>query len=329
MSHEVQVGDVLDDRFDIIDVISRGGMASIFRGNDRKTGRPVALKVPYMQFESDPGFFTRFQREEAIGRTLDHPSIVRFIAAEDKSRPYIAMELLEGQTLRVLLHGQRRLPVPRALDIAGRICDALDHMHNRKVIHRDLKPENVMLCKDDSIRILDMGIAGAPGRRRLTFTGFSPAMGTPDYMAPEQVRGKRGDERTDIYGLGAMLYEMVTGSTPFEGLDPFMKMNARLEGDPVAPRNINPDIPPAVEEIILHAMERNPYDRYPDARAMKAELDAPETVPLTGRHERLKPPVLWRTRWRMIRLVVLAVLLPIIAFGVLWLVSRHPWMNSN
>ena len=164
-------------------------------------------------------------------------------------------------------------------------------MHKKNVIHRDLKPENVMLCNDGSLRIMDFGIAKAAGLRRLTFTGFSPVMGTPDYMAPEQVKGKRGDERTDIYSLGAMLYEMVTGAVPFEGANPYIIMNSRLTGDPPAPRKVHSDIPPQVEEIILHAMERNPAERYPSAAAMKAELDDPEKVELTGRCDRLTAAV--------------------------------------
>jgi len=150
--------------------------------------------------------------------------------------------------------------------------------------------------------------------RRLTFTGFTPAMGTPDYMAPEQVKGRRGDERTDIYSLGAMLYEMTTGVVPFEGSNPFIVMNARLTGDPVAPRKVNPEISEELEEIILHAMEREPHRRYPSAAAMKAELDNPESVKLTGRHHALRSPKLWKTRWRGARLIVVSALFPILVF---------------
>jgi serine/threonine-protein kinase len=191
------------------------------------------------------------------------------------------------------------------------------------VVHRDLKPENIMLCPDGSLRIMDFGIAKAAGLRRLTFAGFSSSMGTPDYMAPEQVKGKRGDERTDLYSLGAMLYEMVTGAPPFEGANPYMIMNARLVGDPVAPRKRNPDIPPQVEEIILHALEQNPNDRYPSAAAMKADLDAPEAVEVTGRAERLRPPAVWRTRWRTARLVVIGMLIPVVVFGLLYVFFHY------
>jgi serine/threonine-protein kinase len=325
MSSEIQVGQVLDNRFHITGVISRSGMASIFKAVDMKTGKAVAIKAPFMQFESDPGFFSRFEREEAIGKALNHPYILHILSIDEKSRPYIAMEYLEGQTLRQLLRSVRPLPEHDALRIAGKILEALEYMHKNGVVHRDLKPENVMLCSDGSLRIMDFGIAKAAGMRRLTFTGLSQAMGTPDYMAPEQVKGKRGDERTDIYSLGAMLYEMVTGQAPFEGANPYMIMNARLTGDPVAPRKVNPQISAPVEEIILHAMERNPYDRYPSAAAMKVELDHPETVALTGRHERLKPPVLWRTKWRMVRTVVIALLIPVVVFGLMFLIFQHPW----
>jgi serine/threonine-protein kinase len=323
MSPEMEVGQVLDERFQITDVISRSGMASIFKARDLTSGQDVAVKVPFMQFESDPAFFSRFEREEAIGRTLDHPYILHILAVEDKSRPYIVMELLKGQTLRQVLRSVERLPAEHALDIAARICEALEYLHAKNIIHRDLKPENIMLCDDGSIRVMDFGIAKAVGLRRLTFTGFSAAMGTPDYMAPEQVKGKRGDARTDLYSLGAMLYEMLTGSTPFEGVNPYAIMNARLVGDPVAPRKLNPEISPEVEEIVLHAMEQKPYDRYPTATAMRIELRAPEDVQVTGRCQRLRPPVPWRAGWRTARFILLAVLLPIVIFGLLFLFTRH------
>ncbi len=141
-------------------------------------------------------------------------------------------------------------------------------MHEHGVVHRDLKPQNIMICYDGTIRIMDFGIAKAAEGRRITFTGFTPAVGTPDYMAPEQVKGKRGDARTDIYSLGAMLYEMAVGVTPFEWRESCSSvMNARVTGDPVAPRKRNPKVSPQVEEIILHAMEREPGNRYHFSRS--------------------------------------------------------------
>jgi serine/threonine-protein kinase len=144
-------------------------------------------------------------------------------------------------------------------------------------------------------------------------------MGTPDYMAPEQVKGKRGDRRTDIYSLGAILYELVTGSVPFEGANPFIIMNSRLSGDPVAPRSQNGQISPHVEEIILHAMARNPQERYATAMDMKQELDHPETVQLTGRCDRLVTPNPVSGNLRRYRLVAFCVAIPILIFLVAWL----------
>ena len=322
MSNEVEVGQTLDGRFQITELVSRSGMASIFKGIDLQTGETVALKIPFMQFESDPAFYSRFQREESIGRKLKHPYILRIVPVEEKSRPYIVMEFLQGNTLRSMMQSAGRMPVKDALAITSRICEALEYLHSQEVIHRDLKPENIMLCDDGSIRIMDFGIAKAAGLRRLTFAGFSTSMGTPDYMAPEQVKGKRGDARTDTYSLGVMLYEMVTGATPFEGNNPYAIMNARLIGDPVAPRKHVPELPPEVEEIILHALERQPFDRYPTAAAMKLELDAPEKVQVTGRSERLRPPTMWQGQWQKMRMYVLAMLVPVLFVVILFLLFR-------
>ncbi len=321
---EVKEGDVLDERFLIEQVLSRSGMASIFRAKDLRNGEQVAVKVPFVQREMNAAFFTRFEREEEIGRTLKHPYILRFIQCEGtKSRPYIVTEYLSGCTLSDTLSRVRPLPIPDALRIASQICDALAHMHGRKIIHRDLKPQNIMVCDDGNARIIDFGIAKAGELRQLTFAGFSPTMGTPDYMAPEQVKGRRGDERTDIYSLGAMLYEMVTGSAPFEGQNPFLIMNARLTGDPTAPRKLNAAITPQLEETILHAMARDPDARFQSVQQMKAELDDPASVKVTGRAKDLKEPKPWETRWRGSRLVITSALVPILIFlFFLWL-SRH------
>jgi serine/threonine-protein kinase len=320
--HDLSVGNVLDGRFEITDIIAKSGMASLFKANDRKTGAAVALKVPYLQIESDPAGFDRFRREEEIGLELSHPYILKFIPVENKSRPYLVMEYLEGQTLSELLKNIRPLPEPDAVKIASRIGEALEYLHRKGVVHRDLKPQNIMLCNDGSIRIMDFGIARSQASRRLTFVGFTPAMGTPDYMAPEQVRGSRGDHRTDIYSLGAILYEMTTGEPPFGGDSAYVIMNARVTGDPVAPRKVNPKLTPVLEEIILHAMEREPKRRYQSAADMKRELDDYETVEMTNRCSRLQAPQIWKARFRGLPLILGFVLLQVILFLLLLLYFR-------
>ena len=322
--NEVKPGDILDSRFEIDSVISRSGMATIYKAKDLETKQTVAVKIPHMQMESDAGSFARFQREAEIGELLDHPNILKFIKVPNKSRPYIVTEYLEGKPLSIVLSEVRPLPIRDAVQIASYVCGALAHMHEHKVVHRDLKPQNIMLCNDGSLRIIDFGIAKSMEMRRLTFAGFTPAMGTPDYMAPEQVKGKRGDERTDIYSLGAVLYEMTTGSVPFEGPNPFVVMNSRITGDPIAPRKVNPQISEQLEEIILHAMEREPHKRYQSAAAMKAELDDPESVKVTGRARHLEAPKMWKTRWQGARLIVLSALFPILLFlGALFFTRCH------
>jgi serine/threonine-protein kinase len=319
---QVGPGAILDGRFAIADTISDGGMASIYKARDlQNEGRPVALKIPHPNIEIDVELFSRFQREEQMGASLDHPSILKFIAVKNKSRPYLAMECLEGETLYQVLKKRRALPEPEALSIAARLCDALDYLHARGIVHRDLKPENVMLCRDGSLRLMDFGIALYPQCRRLTFIGFAP--GTPHYMAPERVNGKRGDARTDIYSLGAILYHLLTGVIAFDDADITAIMNARVTGDPVAPRQLNPAISEQAEEILLHAMARDPASRYASAADMKADLANPTEVPLTGRWRRLQPSTRWRRGLRKSRRVILWAVVPVALQVLFFFIAWH------
>jgi serine/threonine protein phosphatase PrpC len=323
MDQDLQPEQVLDGRYRIAERISKSGMASIYRATDLTDGSEVALKVPYMQFESDPTFFSRFQREQEIAQRLNHPSIIRWHADQgvEHSRPYLVMEFLRGQTLGQLMRGLKPMPEADAARIISRVCDAVQYMHDNDVVHRDLKPENIMICDDGSIRLMDFGIAKVAGARRLTFGKFQPAMGTPDFMSPEQVRGARGDGRTDIYSLGAILYEMVTGKPPFEGNNPLTIMNARLSGDPLPPRRHNPAVSAAMEEIILHAMARNPDDRYQTAGAMRHDLDYPAEVEVTGRAERVVPVRPIRVNAR--RLAMLWVAIGVVVIFLIALLLSH------
>jgi len=314
-------GTVLDGRFAITDVVSDGGMAAIFKARDLENGgNTVAVKIPHENVEMDIGLYSRFQREDEIGGELNHPSVLRFYPVANKSRLYIVTEFLTGTTLFHVLRQRRRLPEKEALAIAARICGALQYLHEHGVVHRDLKPENIMLCEDGTLRLMDFGISKGAASRRLTFVGFAP--GTPHYMAPERVNGRRGDGRTDIYSLGAMLYEMLTGTIAFNDDDISVIMNARVAGDPEPPRKLNPEISPQAEEIVLHAMERNPAQRYQTAAEMQAELEAPARVTLSGRRDRLKISTPARRRWRIIRKVAFWTIVPVavqvLLFFLLW-----------
>ena len=187
MIAEPQPGDVVDERFAIMELINRGGMGSVFKAIDVGNGRPVALKFPFFALESHPVFYSRFQREIEIGKALDHPGILKIFDVDRPSRPYLAMEYLEGETLWDRLQRTRPLALEDALRIAKLTCDALDYLQRHRVVHRDLKPTNLMLCRDGSLRIMDFGIAMSALARRLTFAGLTAGVGTVNYMAPEQV----------------------------------------------------------------------------------------------------------------------------------------------
>jgi serine/threonine-protein kinase len=300
-------------------------MASIFKAIDTVDGAAVAIKVPYMQFESDVVFYGRFQREEEVGRRLNHPNIIKVLTPKRKSRMYIAMEYVEGLSLRAMMREPGGMPAEKALDIARQICEAMVYMHSQGVVHRDLKPENILVTNDGMIKIMDFGIALDESARRLTWSGLSSTIGTPDYMAPEQVSGRRGDVRTDIYSLGVILYEMLTGNLPYSGPNVYTVMRAKTAEDPQPPSAFKPDIDPHLEEIVLHAIERSPRDRYASAQDLLEDLRDPSRVEPKGRAQRLHPRSLALQRMRrgivyglfFTSLVGVFVLL-------IWLANRYP-----
>jgi len=298
-------------------------MASIFRGTDMRNGRQVAIKVPHPEVESDPALFDRFQREEEIGKTLDHPGVMKVFVDEDRSQVYMVMEWVDGRPLRKILDEQRKLSPERAVRLTLRILDALEYIHSKGVAHRDLKPENIAVDDNDAIKLIDFGIAASSKSRRLTFAKLSQTMGTPDYISPEQVKGKRGDARSDLYALGIMLYEMLTGKVPFSGANPFLIMNDRLLNNPMPPREIDANITPQLQEIIYRALERDPRNRYPNAHDFAWDLEHQDQVGLSDRMEMHD----WkhrRTPWpKRILFYVSLALIPVVIFLLLLYVAKH------
>jgi len=273
------------DHYLIDSVAARSGMASIFRATDLRSGRRVAIKVPHPEMENDPTFYGRFEREAAIGSDLDHPGVMKVFRAEKRSHLYMVMEWVEGRELRRLLIERGKLPAARAVAITLGICRALDYIHSRGVVHRDLKPENIMVDQDDRTKLIDFGIAGRAGARQLTFGSLAQIMGTPDYIAPEQVNGKAGDARSDLYALGVMLYEMLTGKTPFRGPNPFAVMNDRLVNNPIPPRELDPEISPKLQEVVYRALRRDPGGRYAAAGEFARDLEHLDEVEVFDRPE--------------------------------------------
>ncbi len=270
---DLTVGDHLD-QYLITDVLAKTAMATTFKGHDTEVGAPVCLKVPYLEYESDIVFHERFNREEQIGLRVEHRNIVRALKPRRKSRMYLVTEYVAGTSLRSLIEAGG-LTAERAIDIACQLCEALIDLHTHGIVHRDLKPENVLVAADGTVKVIDFGIALDRTARRLTWAKLSATLGTPDYMAPEQVGGRRGDERCDIYAVGMILYEMLTNRLPFSGSNPFARMRAKTCDEPKPPTYFLPQLDPALSEIIDRSIARDARDRYPSAAGFLERLQQP------------------------------------------------------
>jgi serine/threonine-protein kinase len=310
------------DSYRIVAPVARSGMASIYRAVDTRDNRVVALKIPHPDLEADPILFDRFQREAGIGEKLDHPKVMRVFGGEKRSRIYMVMEWCDGRLLREILD-EGPMPHQRAIGIAVGVLDALEYIHANGVVHRDLKPENIMVDDKDNIKLIDFGIAGDAAAKRLTYANFTAAIGTPNYISPEQVKGKRGDGRSDIYSVGVILYEMLTGKLPFNGPNPMAAMNERLLNHPVPPSVADPTITPQLQEILYRALERDPRNRYAHAYEFKRDLEHPEQVGVEDRPE-LRD---WQNRKSQTSRKILyyagLALIPVVILLLMFLVAHH------
>lgn len=258
--------------YKILECLGKGGFSQIYKASD-PDGKPVILKFPDLSLISDPATYERFRREFAIGQKLDHPAIPRAINLVESSEGlFIVLNYIEGKSLRSFINDNAPLPLNKALSIADQLVELVDYLHAHGVCHRDLKPENIIIGSSGELHIIDFGSSLLEGTRRVTWRFGSDTFGTPDYMAPEQIQGKRGDVRTDVYALGIILYELLTGTVPFHGDNALSVMNQHLTANPLSPRKLQSSIPLEIEAIVLKSIRRNPDERYQFASELRNDL---------------------------------------------------------
>ncbi|TMF03706.1 MAG: serine/threonine protein kinase [Chloroflexi bacterium] len=270
-----EAGQTVNDKYDILESLGQGGMNDAYKARDRASGRLVVLKIPFTSLIGDPATYSRYQRELEIGKRLHHPNIQELL---DEGRldggvaPYLVLEYVDGTLLREYLREHAPLPVDEAVNITVQLADALQYCHQHGVVHRDLKPENILIELDGTVKLVDFGIALLQGARRLTFRRLTSGFGTPDYMAPEQVQGDRGDARTDVYAVGVMLYEMLTGDVPYRGDSPLAVMSQRVTTDAPLLSSKRSDLLPQLEAVVWRALRREPAERYASMTDLRHDL---------------------------------------------------------
>ncbi|GAW91420.1 Stk1 family PASTA domain-containing Ser/Thr kinase [Calderihabitans maritimus] len=265
------IGKLLKSRYEILEQLGGGGMAVVYKGRDTLLNRMVTIKVLREQHASDEDFVRRFQREAQAVASLSHPNIVSiFDVGEEDGLHYLVMEYVEGRTLKEIIREKAPLDVRNAINIVTQICDALDHAHENGIVHRDIKPHNILVTPAGRVKVTDFGIAKAPTTATVTYTGT--IVGSVHYISPEQARGEATGAKSDLYSLGVVMYEMLTGKLPFSGESPISVALKHIQSEPTPPRELNPDLPPSVEAVILKALAKRPEERYESAGELAADL---------------------------------------------------------
>jgi serine/threonine protein kinase len=268
---ETVIGKLLGNRYELLEQVGGGGMALVYRAKDVYLNRIVAIKILREQFTSDEEFVTRFRREAQAVASLSHHNIVSiYDVGQDGGTYYLVMEMVEGRDLKALIKEKSPFSTRETVELATQICDALAHAHEHQIIHRDIKPHNIIITSEGKAKVTDFGLARAVSMATVTHTGN--IMGSVHYFSPEQARGEIADEKSDIYSLGVVLYEMVTGKLPFEGESPISIALSKIQNDPVVPSEINPQIGEALEKVILRAMAKDPRKRYASISELRRNL---------------------------------------------------------
>jgi tetratricopeptide (TPR) repeat protein len=309
----LEPGDELGQRYRIEQLLGQGGMGRVYKAYDKELERMIALKVLQPELVSDPNALQRFKQELLLASRISQKNILRIHdLGEADGVKFISMAFVEGEDLHHLLRTHGRLSVDRAVKIAQQLCEALDAAHSEGVVHRDLKPQNILMGKNDQVYVVDFGLAKSLEASAAGMTRTGQYLGTPRYMAPEQVEAKPVDSRTDLYALGLILFEMLTGEEPFKGDSTLQIMYRRVKEKPPNPRDLDPEIPDYLSRIILRCMERDPARRYQSAKEILADLKAAH-APSRAKTMQISLPVMQRSSWLVTSGIVAAILIFLIA----------------
>ncbi|MFZ2173360.1 MAG: Stk1 family PASTA domain-containing Ser/Thr kinase, partial [Rhodococcus sp. (in: high G+C Gram-positive bacteria)] len=267
----------LSSRYELGEILGFGGMSEVHLARDVRLSRDVAIKVLRADLARDPSFYLRFRREAQNAAALNHPAIVAVYdtgeaETEAGPLPYIVMEYVEGDTLRDIVRRDGPMSPRQAMEVISDVCAALDFSHRNGIVHRDVKPANVMINRAGAVKVMDFGIARAISDASSPMTQTAAVIGTAQYLSPEQARGEQVDARSDVYSLGCVLFEILTGEPPFKGDSPVAVAYQHVREDPQTPSAVNPDIPPELDSVILKAMSKNPANRYQSAADMRSDL---------------------------------------------------------
>lgn len=275
----MNVAAALDGRYQILGELGRGGMGIVFQAHDKQLNEQVAIKILSPMLGNDPEALERMKREVSAARRITHPNVIRIHdISELNGLHFVSMEFFAGKSLKEMIRQRGPLSLMQSYNIAKQICDGLEAAHLQGVVHRDLKSQNIIINTLDHIKIIDFGLARTAQLEGMTATGL--IMGTPEYMAPEQVAGKRVDERADIYALGIILYELFTGKLPFTGDSAIAVGFKQLKDDPPSPCQTNPNVSPAIEAVILKALQKDPIQRYRSVYELRSELEKAVLQPI-------------------------------------------------
>jgi len=344
---------LLGGRYQVGELLGYGGMAEVHKGRDLRLGRDVAIKMLRTDLARDATFQERFRREAQNSAALNHPAIVAVydtgeeVSSTGEKLPFIVMEFVSGRTLKEVLAAEQRIQPRRALEMIADICAALEFSHRHGIIHRDIKPGNVMITPNGQVKVMDFGIARALASGATTMTQTSAVIGTAQYLSPEQARGESVDARSDVYAAGCVLFELLVGHPPFVGDSPVSVAYQHVREDPRAPSDINREVPPDVDAIVLKALAKNPLNRYQSAQEMRADalravagrpvmatpvMTEAQTMAMTGARQPLaqttmtrpipgagamppRPPARKSSSWVMAVLAALGVL-AVVALGI-------------